>query len=91
MATINIQRSHHLGKEGAKREVEQIAQQLKSRLDVDYHWQGDDLIFHRAGADGDIHVEENAVHVKIELGLLLSPMKGMIETQIENHLDSRLK
>ena len=80
-----------MGKEAARREVEDIARQLKDRLQVSYHWHGDQLHFERSGADGRIDVTEDTVDVDIELGLMLSPMKGMIQKQVEEYLDSRLR
>jgi putative polyhydroxyalkanoate system protein len=91
MSKIHIHRTHTLGKVGARREVEEIAKQLKERLQADYHWHGDQLHFERSGAEGRIEVGEDDVDVNIELGLMLSPMKGMIQKQVEEYLDARLR
>jgi putative polyhydroxyalkanoate system protein len=91
MAKIHITRKHSMGKEGAKREVDQMAGELKSRLQAETRWEGDDLLFERSGADGRIQVTDNEVTVDIELGFALSMMKGMIENQVAGYLDERLK
>jgi putative polyhydroxyalkanoate system protein len=79
-----------LGKDAARREVEAIAADMKHQLQIGYSWTGDTLQFERAGADGTIDVSDNAVEVDLQLGILLSPMTGMIEEQINSILDSRL-
>lgn len=91
MANIHVHRNHTLGLEGARQEVEKIAQQLKQQMQANYRWQGDRLLFERSGADGTIDVGESDVDVKLELGFMLSPMKGMIQKQIEEYLDTRLR
>ena len=91
MATIHVHRDHTLGRDGARREVEQIALQLKEKMQATYRWEGDRLLFERTGADGVIDVGEKDVDVKLDLGFMLSPMKGMIQKQIEEYLDSRLR
>src|SRR5437762_3545419 len=91
MATINIHRQHTLGKEGARHAVERVAQQLRNRLQTAYHWDGDSLIFSRSGADGRIEVDDREIAINIKLGLMLSPMKGIVEDQIERYLDQNLQ
>lgn len=90
MAAINIRRPHNLGREGAREAVEKIARELNSRLQVAHRWEGDSMVFNRSGADGRIHVDDREVVVDIKLGLMLSPMKGIIEDQIERYLDQTL-
>ena len=91
MATIHVHRSHTLGLAAARHEVEQIAIQLKEKLQATYFWEGDRLKFERTGADGIIDVTEKDVDVKLDLGFMLTPMKGMIQKKIEEYLDSRLR
>jgi putative polyhydroxyalkanoate system protein len=87
MATIDIVRSHTLGRAGARKAVDRIAADISSKLQADTTWQGDSLAIKRSGANGRIDVEEKKVHVKIELGMMFSPMRGMIEQQINSYLD----
>ncbi|HVK37836.1 MAG TPA: polyhydroxyalkanoic acid system family protein [Candidatus Kapabacteria bacterium] len=87
MATIDIVRTHSLGRAGARKAVDDMAADIASRLQADTTWQGDTLSFKRSGANGRIDVEEKKVRINIELGMLLSPMRGMIEQQINSYLD----
>lgn len=91
MAAIHIKRDHTLGKDGARQAVEDVAAQMKQRLDVSYSWNGDTLQFERSGAKGTIDVADAAVTVDVELGLTLSAFKRPIEQQITEYLDQRLR
>jgi putative polyhydroxyalkanoate system protein len=90
MAHIDMKRSHTLGKDGAKKVAEELAEDLKSKIDAKYHWDGDDLKFERSGAKGLIHVTDGEVQVQVELGLMLRPMRGMIEGKIKSYMDEKL-
>jgi len=90
MASIHIRRNHAIGKAEARKAVEDIGRQLKQRLQVEYQWNGDQLRFSRPGADGTIDVDDTAVTIDIELGLMLSAFKGAVESQIHSYLDQRL-
>jgi putative polyhydroxyalkanoate system protein len=87
MATIDIVRSHGLGRDKARAAVERIAHEISSKLQADTQWEGDSLAFSRSGANGRIDVEDHKVRVNVDLGLMLSPMRGMIEQQINSYLD----
>lgn len=90
MATIDVRKSHGIGKEKARGAAEQIAEKLKTKLDVKYRWDGDVLRFDRSGASGAIHVGETEVRVEVELGMLLRPMKGKVEEKVQQYLKDYL-
>jgi len=90
MATIEKRRTHTKGKDHARKAAEVIAEKLKDKINVTYHWAGDDLEFKRTGASGRIRVSETDVRVEIDLSLVLRPMKGMIEEKVEKYLDETL-
>jgi putative polyhydroxyalkanoate system protein len=90
MATIDVTRSHSLGKDKARDAAEGIAKRLQSKLDVKYRWDGDDLKFERTGAKGRIHVSDASVRVEVDLGLMLRPMKGKVEQKVHEYLDDAL-
>ncbi|UYP30052.1 polyhydroxyalkanoic acid system family protein [Pseudomonas sp. Z8(2022)] len=90
MSRIRVERSHSLGRDGAREKAERLAERLASEYDVRYRWNGDTLEFKRSGAGGSIAVGEDTVRVELKLGLLLSPMGGMIQREIEQVLDKSL-
>lgn len=87
MATISIDRPHHLSQQNAKDLAETLARDLERRFGLAWHWQGDDIRFRRPGVSGLMHVGANAVTLDVRLGLLLAPLKPSIERQIHAQLD----
>ena len=90
MANIHIKRTHTLGIENARTEVEKLAQALKSEIQADYKWSGDKLLFKRSGASGTIDVGADYIDLDIKLGMALSLMKGKIEDSINTKLNAAL-
>jgi putative polyhydroxyalkanoate system protein len=90
MSKIHVTRSHSIGLEGAREEVERIAQRVQEEFGADYAWDGDTLHFSRSGVHGRITVTEDSLDLTIKLGLLLTAMKGQIEERIVQKIDQRL-
>ena len=86
MSKIHIKKKHNLPRDEARARVEEIARDLKKKLDADYSWKGDSLQFHRTGASGSIDVGDGFIDLNIKLGMLLSPMKGKIEQSIKDQI-----
>jgi len=90
MTTIDKRRAHTKGKEQARKAAESIAEKLRDKIQVTYHWAGDDLEFTRTGAKGRIRVSDTEVRVEIDLSFVLRPMKGMIEDKVDKYLEEAL-
>lgn len=91
MSVIEVTRHHTLSHDQAKQIADELAQSLSDRFDVAYDWHGDILSFHRKGVKGQLEVQPSLLHIRMELGLLLRPFKGRIETEIHNHLDGLIE
>lgn len=87
MPSIDIQRSHGLPLPEARAVVEKVAARMREKFDIAGRWEGDTLVFSRPGVNGRIAVGGDAIHVHAELGMLLSPLKGMVEQEIRRKLD----
>jgi putative polyhydroxyalkanoate system protein len=87
MPRIDIRRPHQLSLTEARAVVDQVAVRMHEKFGMEGKWQGDSLQFSRTGASGSITVAENVIQVVVELGLMLSPLKGMIEQEIRRKLD----
>ena len=87
MPSIDIQRPHNLAPVEARAVVEKVAAHVHEKFDTACRWEGDTLHFSRPGVNGRIAVGGDAIRVSAELGLLLSPLKGMIEQEIRRKLD----
>lgn len=90
MATVDITREHDLGKEQAKERAQKLANKLAQKLDAKCSWEGDQLHFKRSGADGCITVTDADVRVQVKLGMMLTPMAGMVKSEVQKALDKYL-
>jgi putative polyhydroxyalkanoate system protein len=89
MSGIDIRHSHSLPHAKARKAVEEIARKLAERFDVEYRWEGDDLLFTRSGVDGRIALKPKELHVTAKLGFLVSAFKGPVESEIRRVLEER--
>jgi putative polyhydroxyalkanoate system protein len=87
MPSIDIRRPHSLSPAEARAVVEQVAARMHEKFGMEGQWQGDTLKFTRPGVNGSIAIGAAEIHVSAELGMLLSPLKGMIEQEIRRKLD----
>lgn len=87
MPTIAIHRPHRLPLARARAVVDDVAAHMHEKFGLAGGWQGDTLHFSRPGVSGSIALSADAVDVRAELGLLLAPLKGMVEAEIRRKLD----
>jgi putative polyhydroxyalkanoate system protein len=87
MPKIDIRRPHQLSIAEARAVVDQVAVRMHEKFGMDGRWQDDTLLFSRPGVSGSIAVGSDAIQVKAELGLMLAPLKGMVEQEIRRKLD----
>ena len=90
MATIHIQKEHHLDNDTVRKQVQNLAEKLSEDLSAKYNWEGDRLVFKRSGASGHIDIGEGIVDIEIKLSMVLTPLKGKIEQTVNGYLDERL-
>jgi putative polyhydroxyalkanoate system protein len=90
MATIHIKRAHKLSREEVKEKVERLVDDLKTKLGVNCHWEGDSLKLKRPGASGTIDLGDEVIDVKIKLGVMLTPLKSKIEMTIKENIHEYL-
>lgn len=87
MPKIDIRRPHQLSIAEARAVVDQVAARMHEKFGMDGRWQDDTLLFSRPGVSGSIAVGSDAIQVKAELGLMLAPLKGIVEQEIRRKLD----
>jgi putative polyhydroxyalkanoate system protein len=87
MPKIDIRRTHQLSIAEARAVVDQVAARMHEKFGMDGRWQDDTWLFSRRGVSGSIAVGSDAIQVKAELGLMLAPLKGMVEQEIRRKLD----
>ncbi len=87
MPSIDLRRPHQLSIADARAVVDKVAARMHEKFGMTGQWQGDTLGFSRPGISGAIVVEDGSVQVRAQLGLMLAPLKGMIEQEIQRKLD----
>lgn len=87
MPKIDIRKPHQLPVAEARAVVEQVATKMREKFGMDGQWQGDTFSFSRPGVNGSIAVESDAIQVRADLGMMLAPLKGMVEQEIRRKLD----
>jgi putative polyhydroxyalkanoate system protein len=92
MATIDIRRSHTLGKDVAKQKAETLAKGMETKMGIRWHWEGDKIKFDAPsgaakGATGVVGVTDTEVRVEIDLPFLLKAIKGTIEGRVNDELN----
>lgn len=87
MPRIDIRHPHASSPAQARAVIDDLAARMRAKFGIDSQWQGDTLRFSRAGVKGAIALGADAVHVTAELGLMLAPLKGMVEEEIRRKLD----
>ncbi len=89
MSRIDIRHAHTLPKAKARKAVEEFAEKLAERFDMDYEWDGDMLNFNRSGVDGHIALEGKELHIFAKLGFLTAMFKEPIEAEIKRVLKEK--
>ena len=85
MADIRVERTHALGKEAALQAALRVAERMKEKAQVNYRVAGDVIEFERTGAKGRLTVTADRVIAEVTLGLMLKPMRGLVESKIDDY------
>ncbi|HZH42648.1 MAG TPA: polyhydroxyalkanoic acid system family protein [Lysobacter sp.] len=89
MSRIDIRHAHTLPPTHARQAVQDIADKLAQRFAFESRWDGDVLLFRRAGVDGAIELLPQQLRVTAELGFLMGAFKDRIEEEIRRVLGER--
>lgn len=89
MSHIDIRHAHALTKPKAREVVEDVANKLTERFQMQCDWDGDVLNFSRSGVDGHIALGSKDVHVNAKLGFLAAMFKDSIEGEIRRMLHEK--
>ncbi len=86
MANIYVLHPHQRTMLEAREAMQVFCKKLEAKLGVKSVWQGDVLMLERQGVKGTMALTEGAVEVKLTLGMMLTPMKGQIEAEVNKQL-----
>jgi len=87
MPSISLKQPHQMTAPAARAVVDQVAARMREKFGMACDWHGDVLRFTRSGVKGAIAVGASDIQVDAELGMMLAPLKGMIEQEIRRKLD----
>jgi putative polyhydroxyalkanoate system protein len=87
MPSIDIHRPHSLSQADAHALIDKVAARMREKFDIQSQWHRGALAFERPGIKGKIAIGSTDIHVTAQLGMLFSPLKGMIEQEIRRKLD----
>jgi putative polyhydroxyalkanoate system protein len=91
MATIDVRRSHSLPKDEAKKRAEDLAKSMQQKLELDWRWDGDRIVFEAPrgaakGTKGTVEVSASEVRVQIDLPFLMRVLKSTVEAKVNEKL-----
>lgn len=86
MSTIHLEQTHALGRDEALRRAQALGERLGGKLSAEIVWNGSTASFKGKGFSGSARVDEDRVAIDVDLALLLRPLKGRIESEIESAL-----
>lgn len=89
MPHIELSRPHRLGRTGARRAAEAVAEDLQRRFGLRWAWEGDALRLDGRGVRGVLTTTDDAVHVTADLALSARPFRRALEAEIARELDRR--
>jgi putative polyhydroxyalkanoate system protein len=82
MADISITHVHQLTHTNAKAAAQQVADQIAAEYDMASEWNGDVLLFQRAGVSGSLTVNDQHATLEITLGFLFKAFAPAIEQKV---------
>lgn len=88
MATrIQSKREHSIGLEAARAAALNIAKRAEEKASITYRVNGDRIDVEGKGVKGHMTVDATHVEIDLELGMLLRPMKSVIERKIGDYFE----
>ncbi|WP_429235949.1 polyhydroxyalkanoic acid system family protein [Aeromonas salmonicida] len=93
LSTIQVNRQHPLGLAGVRLAAEAIAQDMSEEYQLDCEWEDEEetrLLFRGAGVNGFLYLTDTNLQLEVRLGLMLLPVRSVLEQEILEYVDNRL-
>ena len=87
---MRIRRTHHLGREEARKRAERIAADLHRQFSLTSTWEGDAMRVKGNGVNGQLRVDDTHFELDVKLGFALKLMEGPIRSAIDKMIDEEL-
>ena len=85
MSDIRVEKALTIGRDAAWAAALKVAERIKEKAQANYRIVGNAIEFERSGAKGKISVSDTHVVAEVSLGLLLRPMRSLIEGKIDEY------
>jgi putative polyhydroxyalkanoate system protein len=83
MATIHLEKPHHLGRDEAARRLHELEPELARKYGVKLNWGNGGAAVKASGLTGEIAVSEATVSIDLNLGLKLRLLAGRIKNELD--------
>ena len=93
LSTIQVHRQHPQGLAGVRLAAEAIAQDMSEEYQLDCEWEDEEetrLLFRGAGVNGFLCLTDTNLQLEVRLGLMLLPVRSVLEQEILEYVDNRL-
>ncbi|AFC85648.1 polyhydroxyalkanoic acid system family protein [Frateuria aurantia] len=90
MSKVDVREPCHLPQAEARQRIDKIVSNMHEQFGTQGEWSGDCYRFSRSGLNGRVTVDPDSVRIEIELGLLMTPLKPMIEQEIRRKFKQHL-
>ncbi|MCF3099115.1 polyhydroxyalkanoic acid system family protein [Aeromonas australiensis] len=93
LSTIQVSRQHPLGLAGVRLAAEALALDMSERYQLACEWLDEEeteLLFRGAGVQGTLTLDEDTLQLDVRLGLLLLPMRNVLEQEILDYVAHHL-
>ena len=91
MPKFDVDIPHALAPEEARTRLAGATSKLEKDYGATCTWQGDrQLLVSRKGLDARVNIEDQRIHIELNLGFLLTPLSGAIKNGIAKELTSIL-
>ncbi len=85
MPQISIKRSHALGAEKAREQIELLAGKIAERLGGAWRWQGEQAVCEARGAKACVAYDAQSISIEVDLPFVMRPMRKVLEAKIEDY------
>ena len=91
MAAIHVTQAYTMPHAELKQGLDELAEKLGEQYHLECDWQSEDCLgIHRSGVDGQLTVGEEEIELTLNLGMLMSAFKGVIEREINSFIDEHI-
>jgi putative polyhydroxyalkanoate system protein len=91
MAAIHVTQPYTMSHAELKQGLDELAEKLGEQYQLKCDWQSDECLgIHRSGVNGQLTVGEQEIELTLNLGMLMSAFKGVIEREITTFIDEHI-